>query len=163
MIDLEQLKKRLEIDKMSLDDEIIGQPALFYEVSEAYVEAIGTRDMLKEQLATSDAQLDGEVRLDLEKAEVKITEGMVKSEIQISKKHEKAFKAYIAAKTIADKLGVLKDSFEQRSHALKHLANLYVSNYYDTTSVQGTSSQDKAVYDGRRRILAQARGHRDER
>lgn len=154
----DEFKKQLEIDKLSLDDEIINQPQLFCEVSEKYAEAISIRDALKEELAVIDASVDSELRKNSEK----ITEPRIKSRILLDKRHTVAFAKYLNAKLEADMLGVLKDSYEQRSDALKRLANLYVANYYDNSSIQATSSQDKAVYSQRRRILAKERERKDE-
>lgn len=157
MVDANQIKQRLAIDKLSLDDEFVQQPQLFYSVSEAYVEAVALRDTLKEELSTVDAELDGLVREEFEKRELKATEAMVKGEIQIHPKHKKAFDKWIAAKTEADKLAALKEAFHQRSFMLRDLASLYVANYFDQSSVQGTSSQDKVTYDQRRRTMAEQR------
>jgi hypothetical protein len=156
---IEQLKKFLEIDKLSLDDEIIRQPSLFYSVSEAYVAAVGERDTLKEQLASTDAEIDGEIRSN---AKTRVTDTAVKNLVQCDKDHEKAFKAYIAAKVKADQLGALKEAFQQRGYLLRDLASLYVANYFDHSSIQGTSSQDKTIYEARRRTLAEARQRRDD-
>ena len=156
---IEQLKKFLEIDKLSLDDEIIRQPSLFYQVSEAYVEAVGERDTLKEQLASTDAEIDGEIRSN---AKTRITDTAVKNLVQCDADHEKAFKAYITAKVKADQLGALKEAFQQRGYMLRDLASLYVANYFDHSSIQGTSSQDKTIYEARRRTLAEARQRRDD-
>jgi hypothetical protein len=157
---IEELKKLLVIDKLSLDDEIIRQPSLFFQISEAYVTAVGERDTLKEQLATIDAEIDGELRSG---AQTRITDTAVKNLVQCDKDHKKAFKKYIDAKVKADQLGALKEAFNQRSFMLRDLASLYVANYFDHSSIQGTSSQDKTVYDARRRTLAEARQRRDEK
>ena len=153
----EALKERLKIDKSQLDREVSEQPMLFFDAAEAYEEAIAERDTLKEALATVDAELDGIVRVKLEKRHDKYTEAMVKNGIQLDPKHEKAFKAYLDAKTRAGKLESMKDSFKQRSYMVRDLASLYVASYFEQSSIQGTNSTDRAVYEGQRQRLAQAR------
>jgi hypothetical protein len=152
-----ELRSYLEIDKHALDDEIVKQPSLFFKVSEAYVEAVAERDACKEELASIDAELDGEVRHKLEVAGEKITEAIVKNEIQTDKKHGPAFDTYILAKTKADMLMALKEAFQQRGYMLRDLCSLYVSQYYDQSSVQGNSKTDAAVYNRQRERLAEAR------
>ena len=159
-MDLNKLKALLVIDKSSLDDEISRQPTLFYEVAEALVSAMAERDAAKEELATIDAELDGQVRAALAKSEDKVTEAMVKNAVQVHKRHEAAFDAYMALKTDADLLGAMKEAFGQRSYMLRDLCSLYVASYYEQTSVQGTNSTDKAQYNAKREQLANARRER---
>src|SRR5258707_13843885 len=105
---IENLRNYLEIDKHSLDDELVKQPSLFFDVSDAYVEAVAECDSCKEELATVDAELDGAVRLRLEHGDKKVTEAAVKHAIQTDEKHGAAFDTFILAKVRADKLKALK-------------------------------------------------------
>ena len=160
MTDIEKLKTQLAIDKFSLDEEVSNQPMQFFSVAEAYEDAVAERDYLKEQLATVEADLDGQTRNKLEKMVDKVTEAMVKSEIQLSKRRQEAYAKYLQAKTAAGKLSALKEAFTSRGHMLRDLASLYVASYFEQTSVQGTSSTDKVQYDKRREQLANARKNR---
>lgn len=157
MMEIEQLKALLAINKSNLDEEISRQPMLFFDVAEACSEATAERDAAKEGLASVDAELDGLVRAALNKSEDKVTEAMVKNSVQLHKKHEGAFAAYLAAKTKADLLGALKEAFSQRSYMLRDLAQLFVSSYYEQNSVQGTAAEDKIAYNSVRKKLSAAR------
>ena len=159
MITLEELKEHLAINKTKLDDEVSNQPMLFFEVSEAYVEAAAERDACKEELTSIDATLDGEVRAALAKSEDKVTEAMVKNSVQSHSKHQDAFDTYMAAKTKADLLLALKEAFAQRNYMLKELAHLFVASYFEQTSI-GTGALEKAKYNQRRNIMADARRER---
>jgi hypothetical protein len=162
MVDLlAQLELRLEIDKYSLDDEIVNQPSLFFQAADAYTEALAEHDACEAELATVDAELDGEVRAELERAKVKATEAMVKSEVLKHKRHLDAFDTYILAKIKSDKFKALKEAFHQRNYMLRELAGLYVSSYWERTAVQGTSKTDEAVYQRQRERLATARAKRN--
>lgn len=163
MIDQDRLRKLLVIDKHSLDDAIIENPQLVLEVGDAHAEAVGYRDTLKERLAVIDAALDGEARTYFEKRKQKPTEASVKSYILLNRDHTIAFTNYIKAKMEADKLAALKAAYEDRREALRDLAKLYIANYFDHTSVQGTSAEDLTVYNTRRRIVEAARGHRTKK
>lgn len=156
----ETLRDRLRIDKSQLDREVSEQPVLFYSAAEAYEDAVAERDTLKEALESVDAELDGVVRAKLDGKHDKITEAMVKSGIQLSPKHEKAFASFLEAKTRASKLEAMKDAFKQRGYMLRDLASLYVSSYFEQSSIRGTNSTDRAVYEGQRERLAQARRQR---
>src|SRR6185437_11627731 len=137
MIVLEDLKKQLAIDKTALDDEVIRQPGLFYEVSEQLTMANAERDGAKEELATVDAELADKWRRSLAKTvKGRVTDAMVAQCVQTSADHEKAFTIYLNAKAKAEKLLVLKDAFMQRSYMLRDLVTLYSANYYEDTSLK---------------------------
>lgn len=159
-IDLVEFRKYLQINKHALDDELIQQPSLFYEVSEAYVQAAAERDAAKEALACADAKIDGIIR-DRE-SDNKITETMVKNEVTLHPSHIKAFSSWLDAKLLADQLQAMKEAFQQRSYMLKDLASLYVSNYFENQSVRADAQSDAAIYRKRRERLGDARAKRGQ-
>ncbi len=155
-----EFRDNLKIDKFALDDELMEQSMLLFQVSEAFVEAAALRDTCKEKAALVDAQLDSKIRTDAENSETRITEGDVKAQVQSDPKHEKAVKAYLAAKREADVLSALKEAFQQRGYMLRDLCSLHVANYYEQNSVRGTAATDTVAYNKRREILAEARARK---
>lgn len=149
----EEFRKYLSIDKLALDEAVIQQPALFEEVADAYAEAIAKRDACKEQLDVTDAKLDRVARHKLSEPK----EAEIKAFVKTDPRHHQAFDDYLQAKEKADKLTGLKDAFKQRSQALRILADLYASNYFDDASVKTSAAQDKIVYHSNRKKLAAKR------
>lgn len=141
---IEELRSRLRIDKHRLDDELIEQASLYFEVSEQQVLAVAQRDALKEEVSTVDAELDSIVRKELEKKSAKYTEAMVKGGIAQHKHHLAAFDAYVAAKQKADKLTGLLESFRQRGQMLRELCGLYSTNYFNRDSVAASAPVTEA-------------------
>lgn len=159
-LSLSELKANLAIDKMALDDEVIRQPSLFYEISEALTEAAAERDAAKEELATVDAEIDGRVRAKFAKGDMKATDKTVASHVLIDSAHEKAFTSWLTAKTKADKLEALKDAFKQRSYMLRDLVALYTANYYEESSVKPSRAQEASQYSANRSRISNARAAR---
>ena len=157
MIPLTDLKLHLVIDKSMLDDEVVRQPVLFYNISEILTDAIALRDGAKEELAGVDAEMDGVWRTKLAKIHDKVTEKMVQNWVQNSPEHEKAFAAYLKAKTYADKLLALKEAFQQRSYMLRDLVSLYSANYYETSSIKPTQAMEASHYNANRVRMSNAR------
>jgi hypothetical protein len=149
-VDIDEFKKYLAIDKQALDDEVMQQPALFFEVSEAYAQAVAERDALKEELNAIDAKVFVYQR----GGDPKATDTAIKSRVAVDPKHQKAFTEWLEAKEHADRLAALKDSFFQRSEMLKTLGRLHASNYFEQTSVRSTQSTDAMVYQRQRERLA---------
>ena len=160
MSKIEEFKKYLRIDKLSLDEELVQQPALFYDISEAYVALAAIRDGLKEQLATVDARLDTAVRVRLEKTG-KVTEAMVKNAIQLDDLHIAASDDYNRAKQAADEMSSLKEAFHQRAYMLRELCGLFTANYFERNSVSGSASVEAVQYDSKRTRLGRERSRID--
>jgi hypothetical protein len=154
-MNIEELKERLTIEKGNLDTEISQHPMLFFEVSEACVQAKAECDACKEELTSIDATLDGDVRIALAKKE-KVTEAMVKNAVQVHQKHVDAFDTYMQAKTKADLLSALKEAFSSRGYMLRDLVSLVSVGFYESTSM-GQHNIDKARYNKQREKLAEAR------
>lgn len=158
---LTDLQENLAIDKLVLDDEVIRQPVLFYTVSEMLVEALAERDAAKEELSSVDADLDGIWRRKLSKdGKTRVTEAMIANHVQLSAEHEKAFAAYLAAKTNADRLTALKEAYQARSYMLRDLVALYSANYYEEASVKPTKAQEASHYASNRSRISNARAAR---
>ncbi len=157
MIPLADLKLHLAIDKSMLDDEVVRQPVLFYNISEILTDAIAMRDGAKEELATVDAEMDNVWRNKLTKTHDKVTEKMVQNWVQSSSEHKRAFQAYLKAKTYADKLLALKEAFQQRSYMLRDLVSLYSANYYETSSIKPTQTMEASHYNANRARMSNAR------
>lgn len=157
MPSIADLKEQLAIDKSALDDEVIRQPGLFYEVSEQLTDAIAERDGAKEDLASIDATLDAKWRKKFEGGTKRVTEGTIAACVQTDPAHEKAFDVWLTAKTKADQLQALKDAFQQRSYMLRDLVQLYSANYYEDTSMRPTKAQEASHYAANRQRISNAR------
>lgn len=157
---INELREQLAIDKSVLDDEVIRQPVLFYTISEFLTDAIAERDAAKEELSMTDADLDNEARRVLAKTDGKTTEAMFKNYVQMHQDHENAFKAWLTAKTKADKLLALKEAFQQRSYMLRDLVSLYSANYYEEASVKPSRAQEASQYAANRSRMSNARAAR---
>lgn len=150
---VDDLKEYLVIDQLRLDEELVRQASLFYQVGEAHTIAIAERDGYKEVLSS----IDAEVELAIRAKGGPLTEGKVKAMVANSPEHGRASEQYLIAKEKAAKLEVLKESFQQRAKMLEHLAKLFCSNYYSVESVRPPASATDSVYDNRRKRMAEDR------
>jgi hypothetical protein len=160
-VDIEEFKNYLKIDKHGLDQELMEQPMLFFKISEAFAQATAERDMLKEQLASTDARLDSDMRRVFDKAGEKYTEAMVKNAVQTDKKHEAAIKKFFDAKEQADLFLALKEAFQSRAYMLRDLCSLYTANYFEESSARGSGQTNHATYRMGRERIATARSKRE--
>lgn len=151
---IDEFKKYLEINKHNLDQEIMQHPSLLFKIADAYLEAVAERDSCKEALASTDAELDAQIREELEGE--KSTETMVKNRVQLHGHHISAYESYFDAKRRADVLGALKEAFVTRGHMLRDLVQLHTTQYWENTSVTGADPEHRRV----RQRLAEARERR---
>lgn len=153
--------ERLKIDKFRLDDELMENPALVQEVGDELAETIAIRDTLKEELDTINAELDAEIREELERNKKKITENIVAMAIQLHPQHKKAFKNYNEAKLIAAKAAALERAVSARADHLRVLADLYKSGYFAINATRDTPTTNEAKYKLMRERLADIRPSRE--
>lgn len=123
---INSLRAKLEIDRSDLETCLVEQAMLTFEVSEHVVTANSERDKLKLDIEQLAAQLDPEIREDLEQAEAKITEAIVANAIKDDSRMRSAQAAYLAAKENAELLHSLESAFHQRGSMLKKLAELEI-------------------------------------
>lgn len=159
MLQLTQLRDKLLIDKHCLDDELVHQAQYLETVSSAYAQAVSERDLAKENLRVTDADLSLSIR-DALNGE-KVTEALITSKILLDAVHKKAFEDLNAAEFRVNELAGLKESFLQRSYALNKLAELYIANYFQRNSVSGKHTR-AAEEDSYNKTRARLRSKRQE-
>lgn len=132
---MSSLRERLKIDKHALDEELVEQPQLFYHAAQQYVLASSRRDAAYDEIKLTEAALNEEVRRELLKLNDKVTEAMVNSSVISHPMRVKAIEDHLAAKKEADEWSALKEAFGQRAYMLRDLVQLFVANYFATSSV----------------------------
>lgn len=157
--EIDELRRYLKIDKNRLDEELEEQPMLLFKISEAYTEAAAERDAAKEMLTTTDANLDKKGRVELDRAEEKVTEPMVKTYVQTHKDHAAATAVYLKAKHRANQLESLKESFQSRGYMIRDLCTLYAANYYERDSARPTNAGNRTTYSMARQKRERQRLH----
>lgn len=130
----------LRIDPTSLDSEIERHPYLFYQVADAYVNALSERDLAQDKLKQCDAELNFSVRDSLSNEGYRVTEEMVKSAVLSHPEHIEATERYLEAKRVADEIEALKSAFQQRGYMLRDLAQLYITGYMADTATGSPAS-----------------------
>jgi hypothetical protein len=127
--EITQLEELLKINTLDLDQALIEQPEAFYRISQAYTQAVSIRDQAHENCKRVDAEVDLAIRDHLAQQGLKTTEKVIDSEVKTNDDHIEAYREYLEAKTTAEKLQALKESFIQRSYMLRELCGLHISGY----------------------------------
>lgn len=150
---------KIAIERDALDDCLIQQPQLYYEVSERLALAISRRDAQKDEVKVVESEVDEIVRQDAAEEEKKITEAGVKAQVSQHKDVIAARKTLTRLDTEIGRLSALKEAYSQRSHALRELCGLYAANYWGDGSGGSRAGTDRksAQYDDNRGALSAAR------
>lgn len=138
-----RLETGLKIDKFNLDEELVQQPQLLYEVSSQLSLYTSRRDAAKQQLQNAEAAADNAIRRRASKREQRITEREIESRKRSDPEVEQANKVYLDLCYACNMLAGLKEAFQQRSYVLKDLVSLFVANYYSESSAGATNSKMK--------------------
>lgn len=147
MLDQSELESRhhelhcsLIIDKHNLDEAIIKQPQLYFEVSSMLASLIDARDASKENLSRVDANIATELRVYYEKEGTKFTQSSIAEEVLQDQKHFASFNEFNICRRNVNSWSSLKEAYEQRARMLSHITKLWVSQYFSESVVSGDYS-----------------------
>lgn len=120
-------KSALRIDKNNLDDEFIRQPQQFSDVTDALALAESQRDMLKDDLKTSEAQLSITIRSEKDLKGEKTTEATIKELVQVDTRRRKVYTQLVAADRMVAELQGYREAWKDRSFMLRSLSESVLS------------------------------------
>jgi hypothetical protein len=139
MITYEEAKNALLIS--DIDQDVARQPSLQAEIGEQLALAESQRDALKEDLATIDAEIYGEIM----EADPKKADAKIKALVLQDTRHTQAFDRYLAAKLEAAKWEALYEAFKQRGFMLSRMVDLFLANHSTPSSVTRPISDNQAA------------------
>jgi len=157
---VEQHESGLSIDKNALDEALLTQTELFYRVSRELANETSRRDAAKDRVKIIEAEVDEMIRLDAAEEGKKVTESMINSQKLIHKDVRNAYADMIIHNRNVALLTALKESYLQRSYALKELVSLYLASYYGDGSAGRSEEARNRRYDETRREMAEERKKR---
>lgn len=160
MYTIEQLQEMLKIDKNDLDEEIVRQPEIYYQVAQQCSEKQSQRDYAYDDIKRAYAEISLEVREDFEREGRKSTEALVEATVRADPGYIKAQEQHAKLRLEADKYAALQEAFSQRAYMLRELVKLYVSGYFMDSSVNaGKFDHDEhKAGDIRKRAAEQRKG-----
>lgn len=131
---LEQLAEARLIDKHNLDEGWVEQPDVFWRVCEELARANHARDAYKHTRDQIVAQAGADIRVEAVKSGKKMTEASIQRELEDTVEVVAAREHYQQLCYMSERWAGLKETFQQRSYALKDLTALHIANYYQTNS-----------------------------
>lgn len=149
---LEEYAELLKPKKHDLDNELENQSQLFWEVSNACAQAHHTYNRAYAQRKVEQGRAAERQRDRLISEKGKATEGQVAAAVDSDPDLVHAKKIELDAQLEYEQWSAMRDAYNQRSYALKDLAALFVSNYYQTDfAAERTTRQSPEELRGRRR------------
>ena len=134
-LEITDYKKMLVIDRFKLEDELIKQPSLFFDIAVKCSNALSERDALKEEKdrvwAKEYLKNKGTVGPDGKYP----TDATAKALTDASDEYEKAITSFFESKERADILYSLKEAFQERATMLRELCSLWTTGYYQDMSI----------------------------
>jgi hypothetical protein len=136
-------KEDIRIDIHVLDAEWIKQASLYQYYAKQEAMALYKRDQLADKLALTQAQLDGDIRLDLKKHgfESKPTEAAILNSIKQNPFYIKANSLLMKASCKAKIIGGAVRAFDHKKKALEKLTDLYLSGYWAAPKIRSEAQE----------------------
>lgn len=155
---LESFKKKLPVDRIRLDEEAVGQSALYGEVGELVTELKAEARIAKNHLDFVKAKVRSDIRKNPAQHDVaKPTIDSVEDACLLSTEYITALSDYSEKQHLADAGAVLLEAAAQRKSIIRDAVSLFVHNYYMTTQDMGPEkrvmnevSEDAALQHRRR-------------
>lgn len=139
---LSDLEQGLRIDENNLDEALLTHPDFFYRISKQLALLISRRDEVTQEKKEAEARVDTELRHNSEVGNYKLTEPQIKNLIQSDSDIIKITEEFLELSRQVGQWSALKEAFVQRSYMLKSLCELYISNYFGSTT-EGSSARMK--------------------
>lgn len=152
---LAALEEALKIDKHELDEAWVHQPDLFYRVTKTVELLISRRDAAKYRHQIVEAEVDELIREEARSRQAKITEREIDAQKLLHKDVRTHYENFQYLVHEVGKWDALKQSYLQRSYALKDLTMLHIKAYYGNQEPE--QSPRAAQYDINRRAMAEER------
>lgn len=151
-MDYDQLKARLTIDRMRLDDELIEMPQCVDDAGEGLADAIRYRDNCKTDYGVVCAEVASDMRRRVGAKQP--SEAQIKSEIDGCGPIINARRNLDAAEHEVGKWKALVDGFRQKNYSLQGVSDLMRMGYASPTSTYETRKQEIST---RRKQLNEAK------
>lgn len=139
---LAEQRDNIPIDEHNLVEMQKIQTGAYHEVSERLVLETSRKDAAKQFFTLVKARVEDAIRADVKESGEKVTEAGVASRIALNTEVIDAENELLDAERGVRELTALKDSFQQRSHMLRDMAQLWIAGYYSDAA---TESADRAV------------------
>jgi hypothetical protein len=134
------LREALRIDEDNIDRCLAEHSELFFQAADGLALAVATRDGLKLELKELVAQLDQDVRRKALADEEKLSETALSSRITVLPKVKELNRQHLDACKAADRAEALRDSYRDRSFALRALNDSANARLYNLGIERGASS-----------------------
>ena len=134
----DECRQFLRIDRNDLDNCLQQQPEAYHHAAEAYILAVAQRDETKLILEELTAELETGVRKTASATGEKLTESAIQARLTGLPKIQTLTRKLLDAKLEADRWAALKESFQQRSHALRDLVALRLGERRDLAMESGS-------------------------
>jgi hypothetical protein len=129
----EKTESLIAIDPDRLDEEWVGQPALFYRYAARLANAKRMVDEMKAEMTVVEADLARKIRTDPGSYGVeKITESAVREALVLQPDYTTANEAVIEARHAAELYGAAVTALDHRKKALENLVYLHGQSYFAT-------------------------------
>ena len=158
---LADVKKRIRIDDYNLSSECQLQPELYLEVAELTSTARSQAKRVRDKFEHIKASTESAVRANPDAyGLVKTTESSISNAVSLAQGVRDAKENLLEADEVADMLGVLLFSVEQRKSMLRDLVTLFVHSYY--SDAEGTPVKHDVITEMGEDKISEARKRRAE-
>jgi hypothetical protein len=144
---LKNLRDGLRIDEDDLDQCLIEQPSLFFNVADALALAISKRDETKLELDELLANKDRTIRNEAKALEEKITEAAIQRRLDMDKGVQDKQRDFADQRLKVDRLTALKEAYKERSWMLREIVASKIAHMQNLSIERGAHGVRRNLVD----------------
>lgn len=154
---VKDFRSYLRIDADGLDECLMEQPDLYYQVAENYARVVAERDAAKLNVDELSAQLDQKYRAEAVESDTKITEAQMQNKVRSAKPMMEAQRELATLKLDADSWAAMKEAFSQRSFMLRELVSLHIARLRELSMERSSGVDRNQLADTHREVAGRQR------
>ncbi len=133
---IDDYRRKLRVNKHTLDDELEEQPDIMDRISRKIVELNSKAQEAKDELAKT----EGRIAEDVKESDPKLSLPVIDAKVKRSPDRVRAWQRFQNARAELEEWQGLLEAWKQKGYSIKTLADLYAANYF---SVNSTTMSDR--------------------
>lgn len=136
---IDDYRRKLRVNKHTLDDELEEQPDIMDRISRKIVELNSKAQEQKDELAKT----EGRLAEDVKEADPKLSLPVIDSKVKRAPERIRAWQRYQQSRAELEEWQGLLEAWKQKGYSIKTLADLYAANYFSVNSTTMTDRQKR--------------------
>lgn len=136
---IDDYRRKLRVNKHTLDDELEEQPDIMDRISRKVVELTTKANEAKDEVART----EGRLAEDVKEADPKLSLPATEAKVRRAPERIRDWQQYQQARALLEEWQGLLEAWKNKGYSIKTLSDLYAANYFSVNSTTMTERQKR--------------------